>query len=61
MAISAREEHILRGVDTWAAYYRANPHRFAADYLNIHLRLFQKMLMFLMNISHFFCYIAARG
>lgn len=56
-----REQRILDGVDAWAAFYRANPHRFAEDYLNVHLRLFQKILIYMMNISNFFCYIAARG
>ena len=27
----------------------------------MNLRLFQKILLFMMNVSHFFCYIAARG
>lgn len=59
--ISSREANILDGVDAWTGYYRANPHRFAKDYLNVNLRLFQKILLFMMNVSHFFCYIAARG
>jgi len=61
MANETRESRILDGVNAWAAFYRANPHRFAEDYLNVHLRLFQKILLFMMNICHFFCYIAARG
>ena len=56
-----REERILEGVDIWASFYRANPQRFAEDYLHVHLKLFQKILLYLMNISYFFCYIAARG
>ena len=51
----------MAGVDAWASFYRANPHRFAEDYLNVHLRLFQKILLYMMNICYFFCYIAARG
>ena len=58
---SERYERILAGVEAWTAFYRANPHRFAKDYLNLHLKLFQKILLFLMNISDYFCYIAARG
>lgn len=60
-ARDTRESSILDGVDKWAGYYRANPHRFAADYLNVKLKLFQKILLFMMNICNFFCYIAARG
>lgn len=61
MTSDTREGRILLGVDIWAGFYRANPHRFAADYLNVRLRLFQKILLFMMNICNFFCYIAARG
>ena len=56
-----REKRILAGVDLWASYYRANPQRFAADYLSVSLKLFQKILIFMMNICYYFCYIAARG
>lgn len=56
-----KRRRIMDGVDVWASFYRANPQRFAEDYLNLHLRLFQKILLFMMNISDFFCYIAARG
>lgn len=61
MANEAREKSILDGVDAWASFYRWNPHRFAEDYMNVKLRLFQKILLFMMNICYFFCYIAARG
>lgn len=59
--MSVREEALLDGVDIWCSFYRANPHRFAKDYMNLNLRLFQNILLMLMNISNFFCYIAARG
>ena len=42
--ISSREANVLDGVEVWAGYYRANPQRFAKDYLNVNLRLFQKIL-----------------
>ena len=61
MASETKENKILAGVESWAAFYRSNPHRFAEDYLNVHLRLFQKILLYMMNICHFLCYIAARG
>lgn len=61
MTSDNREASILAGVDAWAGFYRANPHRFAADYLGVHLKLFQKILLFMMNICNYFCYIAARG
>lgn len=55
------EESFLKSVELWAAFYRANPQRFVEDYLGVKLKLFQKILIFMMNISNFFCYIAARG
>lgn len=61
MEFETRTESIERGVKKWASFYRANPQRFAADYLNLDLRLFQKILLYIMNLSNFFCYIAARG
>lgn len=59
--MSDRESAFLKSVDIWASFYRANPQRFVEDYLGIKLKLFQKILIFMMNISNFFCYIAARG
>lgn len=43
------------------AYYRANPHRFCEDYLNIKLKLFQKILIFMMNFVNYFMFLACRG
>lgn len=45
----------------WVAYWRANPHRFVADYLGIKLFLFQKFLMYMIERTDFFMFIAARG
>lgn len=56
-----RESKILEGMAIWASFYRHNPHRFAKDYLGLNLKLFQKILLFMMNICNYFCYIAARG
>lgn len=54
-------EAILKGVSIYAAYYRANPHRFAHDYLHLELHVFQKILIFMMNQSTVLCFIACRG
>jgi len=54
-------ERMMNGVAIWCSFYRANPHRFCKDYLNINLKLFQKILLVLMNVSNYFMYIAARG
>jgi hypothetical protein len=52
---------IMNGVATWCSFYRANPHRFARDYLVITLKLFQIILLYMMNVSNYFMYLAARG
>ena len=43
------------------AYYRANPQRFCEDYLNIHLKLFQQILIYMMMLSTNFMFLASRG
>lgn len=52
---------IMNGVAIWCSFYRANPHRFARDYLGITLKLFQMILLYMMNASNYFMYLAARG
>lgn len=44
-----------------AGYYRANPHRFAKDFLLLDLKLFQKILLFMMFKMDYFMYLASRG
>lgn len=56
-----REQRVLEGAAVWAAYYRANPHRFAMDYLHLDLRLFQKILIVMMNYCVITVFIGARG
>lgn len=57
----SRYEQIMSGAATWAGYYRANINRFAEDYLRVRLRLFQKILLVMMNHCATFLYIASRG
>lgn len=52
-----RENNLMK----WVAFWRRNPHRFVRDYLDLNLFLYQKILIFMMNISTTFMYIAARG
>lgn len=56
-----KAKRMMQGVATWCSFYRANPHRFCADYLNINLKLFQKILLYMMFYSNYLCYIASRG
>lgn len=56
-----KQNKILRGVADWCAYYRANPHRFAKDYLHLDLKLFQKILIVMMSICSNTAFIGSRG
>lgn len=56
-----KSERLMNGVAYWAAFYRKNPQRLVADYLNIQLRLFQKILIYCMIVSTHFAYFASRG
>ena len=56
-----KSERIMNGVAYWASFYRYNPQRFVKDYLNINLKLFQKILLYMMMCNNFFMYLAARG
>ena len=51
----------MNGVAYWAAFYRHNPQRFVKDYLHVELKLFQKILLYMMMHNNFFMYLAARG
>lgn len=56
-----KSERIMNGIAAWCSFYRSNPHRFVKDYLNINLKLFQKILLYGMMHNDHFMYIAARG
>ena len=56
-----KSEKLLEGIGFWASYYRCNPHRFVKEYLNIQLKLFQKIIIFMMMVSTNFMYLASRG
>lgn len=51
----------MNAVAEMTAYYRANIHRFAEDYLGVKLKLFQKILIYMMSLSTNFMFIARRG
>lgn len=56
-----KTERIMNIVDERCGYYRANPQRFCEEFLNIHLKLFQKILIWAMMHYDAFYFIAARG
>lgn len=55
------ENKTKEGFKKWTSFYRANPHRFAKEYLGVNLFLYQTILLWAMNKYNFFMYIAARG
>ena len=57
----SRIAKITEGAARWCAYYRANPHRLAKDYLHLNLHLFQKILIIMMNWSSTTAFIGSRG
>lgn len=56
-----KEQRIMETVAWRAGYYRANPQRFVSEVLGIHLKLFQKILIWAMMHFNFAMYLAARG
>lgn len=56
-----KSERLMQGIGIWASFYRSNPHRFAKEYLGITLKLFQVILIYMMNHSFYFMYTASRG
>ena len=56
-----KSERIMEGVGCWAAFYRENPQRFAAEFLHVTLTLLQKILLYMMMHMIHFMYFASRG
>ena len=55
------ERRLMETVAKRASFYRANPNRFAKDYLNLNLRIFQQIIIVMMNLSTNFALLCARG
>jgi hypothetical protein len=56
-----KTERIMNIIDERCGYYRANPQRFCEEFLNIHLKLFQKILIWAMMHYDAFYFLASRG
>ena len=57
-----RYERVMEGLGIWTAFYRANPHRFAVDYLGMTwMRPFQKIMMNIILKFNNQMIIASRG
>ena len=59
--INEKSDRILNIVAERCAYYRANPQRFCEEFLGLHLKLFQKIIIWVMMHVDMFCFIASRG
>lgn len=59
--VQEKADRILEGVAAWTSFYRANPHRFAKDFLNLRIKLFQMILLYAMMHNNYMIYLAARG
>lgn len=56
-----KEKKLMRGVAAWASFYRANPHRFVADFFNINLKWYQQIILCMMFVHTNAIYLASRG
>lgn len=56
-----KSDKLMNGIARWASFYRANPHRFVEEYFGMTLKLFQKILIYMMMHNHYFMYLASRG
>lgn len=61
VAHNDHQARVLDGVALWAAYYRSNIHRFVEDYFHITLKLFQIILLVMMDRCTTIVFIACRG
>lgn len=57
----SKNEKMRTQIKKWTTFYRLNIHRFVEHYFGIKLFLFQKILLYFMNINTFFMWVAARG
>ncbi len=56
-----KTDRLMEGIGCWAAFYRKNPQRFVKEYLNINLKLFQKILLYIMMQCTNIVICACRG
>lgn len=56
-----KSQKIMNTVAFRASYYRANPQRYVSEVLGIHLKWFQKIILYAMIVYNFTMYLAARG
>ena len=59
--IQDKSEKLMTTVAKRESFYRANPNRFVKEYLGIELKLFQEIILVMMNICTNSMFLAARG
>lgn len=57
----SKNEKMRYKVKLFTTFFRLNPHRFVESYFQIQLHLFQKIILYLMNINTIFMLVASRG
>lgn len=57
----AYRQKLFDGIRVWTAFYRANPQRFARDYLGLKLKWFQQVILNEMFRNVHAIYLASRG
>lgn len=58
---ATRYEQFMDNFEEWVGYWRANPHRFITDYLQLKLYDFQQVLIYMMFFYPNFVFVASRG
>lgn len=57
----SKDDKMRLQIRKWTSFYRLNIHRFIEHYLGVELYLFQKILMYFMNINTYVMIVASRG
>ena len=56
-----KSDKVMNAVAFYAGFFRCNPHRFVEEYMNVRLKLFQKIILFMMFDYHYILFWACRG
>lgn len=59
--IDAKIKSKMSNIMKWVGFYREHIDVFIEDYLNIRLKLFQKIILIMMDCNLYFLFLAARG
>ena len=59
--IDSKVKSKMSNIMKWIGFYREHIDTFVEDYLNIRLKLFQKIILVMMDCNMYFLFLAARG